>query len=573
MKRRIWAVLLSLFLVFVMVLPVKATSNTPKDADKNTEKDAEVKTIDTKGVFSYIHAGHLFSFLEIEDGLDCENILVNASGDGLAYKDNGKLARITERDATVHYLFILDNSGSMKSYSNRISDYMEGVADNQDLKVTYTIATFGERFDIVKEKMTDVETAKEALKNVSFDENYTDPYTALKSADTYLDGFSKSAGDIVSVILITDGEPCLKDPSKEDNLASMTEKVIAGFTDVVYSTVNLKDWTPVAKKSLTGGNGKDQEIRSNPDAKKLGGEMADYFDSFYSAEFELTSAPDKDFNYTLQISFAKDLKGNDVNVNNAEFSGIHPGKISDEKAEEPSAEEPTEGEPSVENPNSEKPSEIESAEPGSEGTSEKVPADEKEGLGGFIENHRIVIIIAAAVLLLLLIALIILIIVITGIVKKSKKKKAKKAAGAGKAAKTAEPVQAVGAEPIGATVAAPIAADSVIGSTAAPLSHTEQPGVFMRIEVYSGHCMNTSDTFSLTNAITIGSASQCDIIFADTDVAAVNTKIRYMNGQVFIEDQGTPNGTYLEGMRIPGRNRLRSGDIISIGSVEFAFKF
>ena len=53
----------------------------------------------------------------------------------------------------------------------------------------------------------------------------------------------------------------------------------------------------------------------------------------------------------------------------------------------------------------------------------------------------------------------------------------------------------------------------------------------------------------------------------------MNTKIRFIDGQVFIEDQGTQGGTYLEGMRIPGRNRLRSGDIISIGSVEFAFKF
>ncbi len=570
MKRTLWAVLLSVFLAFVMVLPVHASSGN-QNTDTDTEKD--VKTLSTKGVFSYIQGGHLFSFLEIEDGLDVDNVLVNAAGDNLQYKDNGKLVKLADSDVTVHYLFVIDNSGSMSGYRNRISDYLSAIAEHSDLKVTYTIATFGERFDIVKEKMTDVETAKEALKSVSFNENYTDPYTAIKSADTYLDGFAKSGRDIVSVVLITDGEPCLKDPSKEENFSSMTKKVIGEFTDVVYSTLSLASWTDVAKKTLTGGNGFDQEIRANSEAGQRGSEIADYFDKLYCAEFALTKAPDKDFDYNVQISFAKDTNGNDVNVENASFTGIHPGKVGEEAPvdEAPTTESPKDEQPSAENP-SENPSEIESMEGSSEPTSEN-ENEQKKGFLDYFEQYRLFVIIGAVVLLLLLIAIVILIVVITTIVKKKKAKKTAKKKGAREPSLSADAVP----DTIGATVAAAsYEAAGPVGyePTVAPISPTGEPGtVFLRIEVYNGHCANTSDTFSLSNALVIGSAPQCDVIFADPDVSPVNTKIRLIDGQVYIEDQGTVNGTYLEGMRIPGRNRLRSGDIISIGSVEFAFKF
>ena len=242
--------------------------------------------------------------------------------------------------------------------------------------------------------------------------------------------------------------------------------------------------------------------------------------------------------------------------------------------EAPTTESPKEENPSVENP-SENPSEVVTSEGSSEPTSEGGEGEKKSFLDLF-EQYRLFVIIGAVVLLLLLIAIVILIVVITTIVKKKKSKKAAKTKGGkNQAPAPAENVNAGYTAPdaIGATVAAG-AGPVGFEPTVAPITPTGEPGtVFMRIEVYSGHCMNTSDTFSLSNALVIGSSAQCDVIFADTDVSPVNTKIRLIDGQVYIEDQGTVQGTYLEGMRIPGRNRLRSGDIISIGSVEFAFKF
>ena len=278
-----------------------------------------------------------------------------------------------------------------------------------------------------------------------------------------------------------------------------------------------------AKKTLTGGNGLDQEIKANPEAEKKGAEIADLFDGLYVADFTLTKVPDQDFDYNLQISFAKDKSGNDVNVENASFKGIHPGGVKDQPTEEnPTTDEPVDGGDEVENP-SENSSEVITSEGASEQTSE-TGDEEKKGFLDYFEQYRLFVIIGAVLLLLLLIALVIVIVVITAIVKKKKAKKAAVKSGR-KAVKAAgnEGPDADAPEAIGATVAAGGAADysgPAYEPTVAPITPTGEPGtVFMRIEVYSGHCKSTSDTFSLSNAIVIGSSEQCDIIFDDADVA------------------------------------------------------
>ena len=45
------------------------------------------------------------------------------------------------------------------------------------------------------------------------------------------------------------------------------------------------------------------------------------------------------------------------------------------------------------------------------------------------------------------------------------------------------------------------------------------------------------------------------------------------SGKVFIEDNGSTNGTIVNGIKIGGRTELQSGDLILLGSDEYRIRF
>ena len=98
-------------------------------------------------------------------------------------------------------------------------------------------------------------------------------------------------------------------------------------------------------------------------------------------------------------------------------------------------------------------------------------------------------------------------------------------------------------------------------------------GIAMKFEVLYGDCKHKEMRLSLEDTLTIGSDAGCDIIFQNPDVSPVNSRIVFRNGMIYIEDMNSALGTAIGGMRIQGSNRLRSGDLISIGEVEFTVKF
>ena len=65
----------------------------------------------------------------------------------------------------------------------------------------------------------------------------------------------------------------------------------------------------------------------------------------------------------------------------------------------------------------------------------------------------------------------------------------------------------------------------------------------------------------------------CDIVLQDSCVSPVNTRIVFKDGMIYVEDMNSASGTAIGGMKIQGLNRLRSGDVLSIGEVEFCLKF
>ena len=75
--------------------------------------------------------------------------------------------------------------------------------------------------------------------------------------------------------------------------------------------------------------------------------------------------------------------------------------------------------------------------------------------------------------------------------------------------------------------------------------------------------------------ITLGRASEADVVLPwDTNVSRLHATLEQIAAQWTIVDDGVSrNGTFVNGERITGRRRLRSGDHIRVGSSVLTFQF
>ncbi|MCC6337333.1 MAG: FHA domain-containing protein [Myxococcales bacterium] len=73
------------------------------------------------------------------------------------------------------------------------------------------------------------------------------------------------------------------------------------------------------------------------------------------------------------------------------------------------------------------------------------------------------------------------------------------------------------------------------------------------------------------DSVLIGRTSECDVILYDPGVSRRHARIFVENGEFFVEDVGSSNGTQVNGEVIK-RQPLKDGDSISLGPVVFNFK-
>jgi hypothetical protein len=70
----------------------------------------------------------------------------------------------------------------------------------------------------------------------------------------------------------------------------------------------------------------------------------------------------------------------------------------------------------------------------------------------------------------------------------------------------------------------------------------------------------------------IGRDSGNDVVVNDEAASARHAVIELSDGSWWIEDEGSTNGTVLNGERVARRERLRDGDIVDIGRVGMRFE-
>jgi serine phosphatase RsbU (regulator of sigma subunit) len=71
--------------------------------------------------------------------------------------------------------------------------------------------------------------------------------------------------------------------------------------------------------------------------------------------------------------------------------------------------------------------------------------------------------------------------------------------------------------------------------------------------------------------LTIGRSSRNDICLSDPFASRLHAELRRENEQMLLVDNGSANGTYLNGQKVTGAVRIRVGDVVRIGETEIEY--
>ncbi len=77
--------------------------------------------------------------------------------------------------------------------------------------------------------------------------------------------------------------------------------------------------------------------------------------------------------------------------------------------------------------------------------------------------------------------------------------------------------------------------------------------------------------YDLGDLMTIGRKRENDIQIVDRFLSSKHAQISMDEGEYFLEDLGSANGTFLNGEEIQDVAKLKTGDRIGLGQVEFLF--
>lgn len=72
-------------------------------------------------------------------------------------------------------------------------------------------------------------------------------------------------------------------------------------------------------------------------------------------------------------------------------------------------------------------------------------------------------------------------------------------------------------------------------------------------------------TYELGDELTVGRAGGCQITLDDTFVSQLHARVFRRDGQFFVEDLGSTNGTFLNRKKVTAPAALRKGDRLQIG--------
>ena len=80
------------------------------------------------------------------------------------------------------------------------------------------------------------------------------------------------------------------------------------------------------------------------------------------------------------------------------------------------------------------------------------------------------------------------------------------------------------------------------------------------------------ESYSIKESASSGRSKRCQVYIDDPYISKNHAKIFLRDGQFFIEDQGSTNGSFLNGRRLPDHPvKLKDSDKLSFGNISFIF--
>jgi hypothetical protein len=74
------------------------------------------------------------------------------------------------------------------------------------------------------------------------------------------------------------------------------------------------------------------------------------------------------------------------------------------------------------------------------------------------------------------------------------------------------------------------------------------------------------ETHTIDREVTVGRGGGCALVLSDdTYVSQLHARLFQQNGEGYVEDLGSTNGTYVNGKQITGVTRLKRGDQVQFG--------
>jgi len=73
-------------------------------------------------------------------------------------------------------------------------------------------------------------------------------------------------------------------------------------------------------------------------------------------------------------------------------------------------------------------------------------------------------------------------------------------------------------------------------------------------------------TYPLGEELTVGRAAGCQVTIDDTYASQLHARVFSRDGQLFVEDLGSTNGTYLNRNKVQGPQLMRRGDRLQVGN-------
>lgn len=103
---------------------------------------------------------------------------------------------------------------------------------------------------------------------------------------------------------------------------------------------------------------------------------------------------------------------------------------------------------------------------------------------------------------------------------------------------------------------------------AATIIDLPQSGATLTVQANGGHGVNYNLPAS---DVTIGRGTSCFIVVSDGKVSDVHAKLIYNGGTWLLLDNGSTNGTYLNGQLVSGQQPVQNGDTIKAGDTIMVF--